>query len=95
MYYLFIVILEGCPYSMSVIKLLDSFKIKYKYLNEKEKKFIKEQVNIIDVSNENLLDTIEINNQVYFYENKEKGIIYDKKTNKSVGIIINGEYIID
>ena len=69
--------------------------LKNKYLNEKEKKFIKEQVNIIDVSNENLLDTIEINDQIYFYENKEKGIIYDKKTNKSVGIITNGEYIFD
>jgi len=69
--------------------------LKNKYLNEKEKKFIKEQVNIIDVSNENLLDTIEINNQVYFYENKEKGIIYDKKTNKPVGRITNGEYIFD
>lgn len=69
--------------------------LKNKYFNEKEKKFIKEQVNIIDVSNENLLDTIEINDQIYFYENKEKGIIYDKKTNKSVGIITNGEYIFD
>jgi len=69
--------------------------LKNKYLNEKEKKFIKEQVNIIDVSNENLLDTIEINNQVYFYENKEKGIIYDKKTNKPVGRITNSEYIFD
>ena len=69
--------------------------LKNKYLNEKEKKFIKEQVNIIDVSNENLLDTIEINDQIYFYENKEKGIIYDKKTNKPVGRITNGEYIFD
>lgn len=69
--------------------------LKNKYLNEKEKKFIKEQVNIIDISNENLLDIIEINDQIYFYENKEKGIIYDKKTNKSVGIITNGEYIFD
>lgn len=69
--------------------------LKNKYLNEKEQKFIKEQVNIIDISNENLLDIIEINDQIYFYENKEKGIIYDKKTNKSVGIITNGEYIFD
>ena len=69
--------------------------LKNKYLNEKEKKFIKEQINIIDVSNENLLDTIEINDKTYFYENKEKGIIYDRKTNKPVGVITNGEPVFD
>ena len=41
MYYLFVVILENCPYSMYAINLLDTLKIKYKYLivkiNEKEK----------------------------------------------------------
>jgi len=41
MYYLFIVVLENCPYSINAIKLLDNLKIKYKYLivktNEKEK----------------------------------------------------------
>lgn len=69
--------------------------LKHKYLNEKEKKYIKEKVNIFEVSNENLLDIFECNGETYFYENKEKGIIYDKKTNKSVGIIKNGEPIFD
>jgi len=69
--------------------------LKNKYLNEKEKKCIKEQVNTIDVSNENLLDIIEINDKIYFYENKENGIIYDKNTNNPVGIITNGEPIFD
>ena len=69
--------------------------LKNKYLNEKEKKCIKEQVNTIDVSNENLLDIIEINDKIYFYENKENGIIYDKNTNNPVGIITNGKPIFD
>jgi hypothetical protein len=69
--------------------------LKNKYLNEKEKKFIKDQVDTIEVSNESLLDTLEINGKMYFYENKEKGVIYDRKTNKPVGIIKNGEPIFD
>ena len=69
--------------------------LKNKYLNEKEKKFIKDQVDTIEVSNESLLDTIEIEGKMYFYENKEKGVIYDRKTNKPVGIIKNGNPILD
>ena len=67
--------------------------LKHKYLNEKEKKYIKEKVDTFKVLNESLLDTFESNGHTYFYENKEEGIIYDKKTNKSVGIIKNGEPI--
>ena len=69
--------------------------LKHKYLNEKEKKYIKEKIDIIKVSTESLLDTFENNGHTYFYENKEDGIIYDKKTNKSVGIIKNGEPIFE
>jgi hypothetical protein len=69
--------------------------LKHKYLNEKEKKNIKEKVDTFKISNESLLDTFEINGELYFYENKEKGIIYDKKTNKPVGIIKNGEPIFE
>lgn len=69
--------------------------LKNEYLNEKEKKFIKEQVNTTCVSNENLLDIIEINDITYFYENKENGIIYDRNTNNPVGIITNGEPVFD
>jgi len=74
---------------------LDFNDLKNKYLNEKEKKCIKENINIFEVSNETLLDTIEIDGKTYFYENKEKGIIYDRKTNKPVGIIKNKEPIFD
>ena len=59
MYYLFIVILEGCPYSMSVINLLDSFKIKYKYLKVIEKD--KEKFKTVEI------DTFP---QVYLKKNK-------------------------
>lgn len=69
--------------------------LKHKYLNEKEKKYIKEKVDTIKVSTESLLDTFENNGHTYFYENKEDGIIYDKKTNKSVGIIKNGKPIFE
>ena len=37
MYYLLIVTLEGCPYSMATINLLDTFKIIYKHLKVKIK----------------------------------------------------------
>ena len=67
--------------------------LKHKYLNEKEKKYIKEKVETFKVSNESLLDTFESNGETYFYENKEDGIIYDKNTNKPVGVIKNGEPI--
>ena len=67
--------------------------LKHKYLNEKEKKYIKEKVETLKILNESLLDTFESNGHTYFYENKEEGIIYDKKTNKPVGIIKNGEPI--
>jgi len=69
--------------------------LKNKYLNEKEKKCIKEQINTICTSNEILLDIIEINDKTYFYENKENGIIYDRDTNNPVGVIINNKPIFD
>lgn len=69
--------------------------LKNKYLNEKEKKCIKEHVNTICTSNEILLDIIEINDKTYFYENKENGIIYDRDTNNPVGVFINNKPIFD
>lgn len=35
MYYIFVVTLEDCPYSLSSLELLNSYKIKYKNLNVK------------------------------------------------------------
>lgn len=74
---------------------LDFNELKNKYLSEKEKKLVKENSENIEVSNESLLDTISINGKTYFYENKEKGVIYDSKTNKAVGLIKNGQPVLD
>ena len=68
---------------------LDFASLKDKYLNDKEKKLIKEQVEIKEVSNEILLSSTQINGNQYFYENKEKGNVYDNKS-KIVGIVKNG-----
>lgn len=72
---------------------LDFNEMKNKYISEKEKKLIKEQSDISEISIENLLDTVEINGITYFYENKEKGIIYDSKS-KVVGVVKNGKPVI-
>lgn len=66
-----------------------------KYLTPSEKKRATEQMPIMNVSRENLLDTIEINGVTYFFENKEKGIIYNKKTNNRIGMIIEGKPVFD
>jgi hypothetical protein len=58
-----------------------------KYLTEKERKFVKTQ--IIEIVNENLLDTININGTTYYYENKENGNIYNN-VSKVIGNIKNG-----
>ena len=62
-----------------------------KYLDEKEKKLLnKDSINILDIKNEDLLDTITIEGKTYFYENKEKGNVYDTKS-KCIGIFKNGK----
>ena len=68
---------------------LDFASLRDKYLNDKEKKLIKEQVEIKEVSNEILLSSTQINGTQYFYENKEKGNVYDNKS-KIVGSVKNG-----
>ena len=73
---------------------LDFASLKDKYLNDKEKKLIKEQVEIKEVSNEILLSSTQINGTQYFYENKEKGNVYDNKS-KIVGSVKNGIPIIN
>lgn len=48
MYYLFIVVLEGCGYSQAAIELLNDYKIKYKSIkiNQEEKnKYITPEIN--------------------------------------------------
>lgn len=68
---------------------LDFSEMKEKYLNEKEKKLIKEQVENKDFTNEVLLSSVNIDGIQYFYENKEKGNVYDLKS-KIVGVVKNG-----
>jgi len=68
-------------------------KLKMKYLTEKERKNVLDTSEIKEVINEVLLDTITINNKNYFYENKEKGIIFDTKS-KPVGFFKNGVHVL-
>jgi len=61
MYYLFIVVLEGCGYSQGAIELLNNYKIKYKTIkiNQEEKnKYITPEINTFP--------------QVYLKKNKTK-----------------------
>jgi NADPH-dependent glutamate synthase beta subunit-like oxidoreductase len=73
---------------------LDFTTLKNKYLNDKEKKLIKEQIEIKEISNEILLSSTQINGIQYFYENKEKGNVYDNKS-KIVGSVKNGIPVIN
>lgn len=75
---LYEIIMEIC-----INENLDFDTIKNKYIKTKEidKK--------IEESDEYILDKIVINNIEYYYEPKEKGIVYDNKLNK-VGIFENG-----
>jgi len=85
------------------IKLLDeickgenlNFKeMKNKYLTDKEKTKIIEPTNtIIEIKSDDLLDMIKIDNKTFYYENKDKGIIYNADR-KSVGIYKDGKFIL-
>lgn len=68
--------------------------LKDKYLNDKEKKLIKEQIEIKEINNDILLSSTQINGLQYFYENKEKGNVYDNKS-QIVGSVKNGKPIIN
>ncbi len=62
-----------------------------KYLTDKEKKYVKININNTIVSDDNLLDIIEINDVKYYFENKESGNIYDNNS-KIIGIYKNGSH---
>ena len=70
---------------------LNEKEIKNKYLTEKDKKKIKIIPETIEVINDELLDTVEIEEQTYYYEPKEKGNIYDS-SKKVVGTYKNGKF---
>lgn len=75
---------------------LDFDKIKTKYLKPKElsKVSIDEVVEDKEVVEEDLLDKVEINGNQYYYEAKDKGIIYDLNSNP-VGVYKNGKFFIN
>lgn len=62
-----------------------------KYLTDKEKKYIKININNTIVSNDNLLDIIKINDVEYYFENKEGGNIYDTNS-KVIGVYKNNTH---
>ena len=70
---------------------LDFNKLKEKYLTEKERKLIKEKKENTELTNEELLSSICINSDHYFYENKENGKIFNKNS-KIVGVYKNGKF---
>lgn len=73
---------------------LDFEKLKSKYLKSKELNLVHDQEEVKDKVEieEDLLDKIEINGKEYYYEAKEKGIVYDLNS-KPVGIYKNGKVV--
>ena len=72
---------------------LNDKELKNKYLSEKDKKKIKIIPETVEVINDELLDTVEIEEKTYYYEPKEKGNIYDSNK-KVVGTYKNGKFTI-
>jgi len=75
---------------------LDFNEIKTKYLKSKEIASISNNNEITQDSNtsdENIMDIMEIDGNKYYYESKEKGIVYDMSS-KPVGIYKNGSIIL-
>jgi hypothetical protein len=71
---------------------LDLNLLKSKYLKSKELHNIDETSLLVDT--EELLDRIIINGNTYYYENKEKGKVYDMN-NKEVGHYKNNNIILN
>ncbi len=69
---------------------LDFETIKRKYIKKKDLDKKKEE----NMQEETLLCKIIINNENYYYEHKENGIVYDNQSNQ-VGIYKNGEIEFD
>jgi len=73
---------------------LEFDKIKTKYLKPKElsKISLDEIIEDKEIIEEDLLDKIEINGKEYYYEDKDKGIIYDLNSNP-IGVYTNGNFV--
>ena len=84
MYYLYIIVLENCPYSMAALELLDSLNIKYKRLS-------------VSATNKDTYKTKEINTfpQIYLKKTVSNHSIllggYDK-LKQFIDIFINKPY---
>lgn len=73
---------------------LDINMLKTKYLKPKELLNLTETTNKNeDTNSEELLDRIEHNGKVYYFENKEKGLVYDAEY-KEVGVFKNKTIIL-
>jgi hypothetical protein len=69
--------------------------LKSKYLKPKELLNLNESLNKIEnIDSEELLDRLEVNGIIYYYENKEKGKVYDTEYNE-VGIYKNKSIILN
>lgn len=72
---------------------LDFDSIKTKYLKPKELIHVPTETNIIDsTTEETIMDMTEINGKKYYYEAKDKGIVYDMDS-KQVGVYKNGNIV--
>jgi hypothetical protein len=69
--------------------------VKNKYLNNKEMELLCDTINIEETQiQDDLLDKIEIDGNIYYYEVKENGYIYNTKSEK-IGVFKNNEFIFD
>lgn len=73
---------------------LDFEKLKTKYLKSKELSLVSEDEVVKEKQEieEDLLDKIEINGKQYYYEPKDKGLVYDLNS-KTVGVYKNGKVV--
>lgn len=72
---------------------LDLNLLKSKYLKSKELHIMEESIPLL-TDTEELLDRIIVNENTYYYENKEKGKVYDT-SNKEVGYYKNNNIILN
>jgi hypothetical protein len=73
---------------------LNYIEMRKKYLNDKEKKLDETKSELLEIQKEELLDTIKINDKMYYYENKENGKIFDSKS-KPIGLYKDGKFSLD
>jgi glutaredoxin len=82
MYYLYIIILEKCPYSIAAINLLNSLNIKYKHLKVNQKNKEKYKTKEIDTFP-----------QIYLVKDEKKLLLGGYSNLKEfIDIFINQEY---